>query len=278
MVFSAQPGHNRTMRAPIFQVDAFTSEVFGGNPAAVCPLERWIPDQLMQRIAAENALSETAFYIRDGAGYHLRWFAPNAEIDLCGHATLATAFVLRTELGVDDDVLRFNTKSGELRVTGTARQLTLDFPALPPVPCECPEGLLQALGLTGATAVLFETDYIVVVEHESQVRSLKPDLAKLMPLKGRGVVVTAPGDRHDFVSRFFGPKVGIDEDPVTGSAHCWLTPYWSERLGKTSLRAAQLSARGGEIDCTIRDGRIFLTGTAVLFLRGEIEVPEEAPA
>lgn len=261
------------MKLPLYQVDAFTSRPFAGNPAAVCPLPRWLDDAVLAAIAAENNLSETAFVVEHGEGWELRWFTPAAEVDLCGHATLATAFVL---FGQDPSrqELRFHTReAGELLVSRRGDELVLDFPSRPPSPIETPAGLVAALGGVEPEALLRATKTMAVLRDESAVRALAPDLGYVEAMQGDGLIVTAPGDEVDFVSRYFAPHVGIDEDPVTGSAHCTLTPYWAERLGKVSLRARQVSARGGELGCTLRGDRVELSGRAVLYLEGTIEVP-----
>ena len=262
------------MKLPIFQIDAFTNQLFRGNPAAVCPLSSWLSDDLMQQIAAENNLSETAFFVKNGNTYDLRWFTPNTEVDLCGHATLATAYVLYSELGERSNPIVFNTRSGTLRVHTSEAQMTLDFPSQPPTTCKVPQQLLPALGLDTAD-VFASQDYFVVIESEDKVRSLSPDFSKLLGLPLRGVIVTSIGKDYDFVSRWFGPNVAVNEDPVTGSAHCALVPFWASRLNKTSLKAAQLSARGGEVLCRLEGSRVFLTGSAVCYLKGEIEVNSE---
>lgn len=261
------------MKLPLFQIDAFADRPFQGNPAAVCPLEAWPSDPLLQAIAAENNLSETAFFVREGESYRLRWFTPTTEVDLCGHATLATAYVIASELKHRADPIVFQTRSGELRVRGSGNSFTLDFPAQPPEPCEPPAALLPALGVT-ALEVTKSQDFVVLVESEEIVRTVKPDFALLRNVPGRGVIVTAPSKSYDFVSRWFGPNVGVDEDPVTGSAHCALAPYWGAKRGKTVLRAAQLSARGGELVCELKGDRVLITGSAVKYLSGTIEVPE----
>ena len=258
------------MHIPFYQVDAFTDKVFGGNPAAVCLLENWPEDRVLQNIAAENNLSETAFLVGGGADYDLRWFTPALEIDLCGHATLASAFVVFRFLEKDLAAVRFQTASGELRVARSGELLVMDFPARiaekrDPVP-----GLAAALG-TGPSEIYGARDILVVFETETQVRALTPDFAALEKIKDAfAVIVTAPGERVDFVSRFFAPNAGIPEDPVTGSAHCTLVPYWSARLGKNKLHALQVSARGGEIFCEDRGDRVSMAGKAVLFARGEL--------
>jgi len=259
------------MHLPLYQTSSFSPHPFQGNPAAVCPLPSWLPDGLMLQIAAENNLSETAFVVREGDAFGLRWFTPTTEVDLCGHATLAAAHVLAVELGVVDDPIVFRTRSGELRVMREGALFTKDFPAQPPVTCDVPERLCAALGVE-ATEVLMSQDFVVVVPDEALVRGLSPDVAALRGLPGRGVCVTAASRECDFVSRWFGPNVGIAEDPVTGSAHCALAPYWAKRLGKPELRARQVSARGGEVLCRVEGDRVFLTGAAVTYLRGKIEV------
>ena len=251
-----------------FQVDAFTNQAFGGNPAAVCPLEAWLDDSLLQAIAEENNLSETAFFVPDGAGFHLRWFAPVSEIDLCGHATLASAHVLFEILGYAQPSIAFQTRSGTLTVRRENGKLTMDFPADPPIACRVPGQLAAALGAT-PEAVLGAADYLIVFDSEATVRGLHPDFAALAQLDRRGVIVTAPGQTGsgiDFVSRFFVPKLGIAEDPVTGSSHTQLIPYWSGRLGKTQLTAKQVSRRGGDLWCEARGDRVEIAGTAVVVI------------
>jgi len=260
------------MRIPMYQVDAFTGELFRGNPAAICPLEKWLPDQTMQAIAAENNLAETAFYIPNGGGYHLRWFTPGVEIDLCGHATLATAHVIlaiRKEIGASR--VSFQTKSGELIVERDGDLYTLDFPSRPPGEVQAHPGLVEALGAK-PNCILAARDYMCVFDTEAEVRALKPNMDKLAAMDRFAVIVTAPGTDCDFVSRFFAPAKGVPEDPVTGSAHCTLIPYWSKRLGKTKLHARQISKRGGEVFCEDRGERVKMAGKAVKFLEGFIEV------
>lgn len=256
-----------------FQIDAFASRVFEGNPAAVVPLDRWLTDASLQAIAAENNLSETAFFVADGAQYHLRWFAPLGEINMCGHATLASAYVLFELLGYRGDTIAFNTRSGRLIVERQGERLAMNFPALLAQACPAPTALLA--GLKHQPIEVFATDdYFAVYQHEDDIRGLAPDLAELSKLDRRGVCITARGKSVDFVSRFFGPKWGIPEDPVTGSAHCTLAPYWAERLGKSRLVARQLSRRGGEVHCELRGERVIVSGSAVKFLEGEIVVPD----
>ena len=258
------------MRIRQYVVDAFASRPFTGNPAAVCLLPHWLEDDVLQAIARENNLSETAFLVDDGEVYGLRWMTPECEVDLCGHATLAAAHALFSHEGVNRDVLRFHTRSGELRVARRADGwLELDFPAQPAAPCATPAMLVSALGLT-PREVRAGMDFLVVLESERQVRALMPDMAHLASLPLRGVIVTAPGEDVDFVSRFFAPGVGIPEDPVTGSAHCALTPYWAERLGKSALKARQISRRTGELRCELQGDRVLIAGQAVTFLVGEL--------
>lgn len=258
------------MKLTQYHVDAFARRVFEGNPAAVCPLDRWLSRDTLQAIAEENNLSETAFFVPSERGFDLRWFTPLAEVDLCGHATLATAHVLFDVLGHDQPIVRFETRSGELTVERTATGLSMDFPAMPPSPCAAPDALIRGLGRQPVD-VLVADDYLAVVEDEAAVRHMAPNHHALLELDRRGVIVTAPGREEDFVSRFFAPKLGIPEDPVTGSAHCELTPYWAQRLGKTDLHARQVSKRGGSVQCQWRGDRVVLIGHAVLVGQGSIE-------
>ncbi|NOX36727.1 MAG: PhzF family phenazine biosynthesis protein [Calditrichaeota bacterium] len=263
------------MEIPIYQVDAFTSRLFSGNPAAVCPLPSWLDDALLQAIASENNLSETAFYVkqRDGT-YRIRWFTPVAEVDLCGHATLAAAYVIFQKEGYSNETIRFHSRSGPLAVKQTPDGLEMDFPAQPPIPCETPPALQEALQQT-PVACWKAQDYLAVFRSAAEIRNLQPDFSQLKKLDLRGVIVTAPGNGHDFVLRFFAPKLGVDEDPVTGSAFTQLVPYWAERLGKTSLTARQLSKRGGEVKATLVGDRVAIRGQAVLYLEGKIYIPDE---
>lgn len=257
------------MQLDIYQVDAFSHHPFGGNPAAVCPLTEWLPDEQLQQIAAENNLSETAFFVPRGEFYELRWLTPQVEVDLCGHATLAAAWVLIHKLADAPQVLRFATRSGELRVTRNGDELAMDFPAKKTERCEPPHGMLSALGLE--TAEVFGTDdYIVLVEDEAQVAALTPDFARLKGLPKRGIAVTAKSTRFDFVSRWFGPNVGVNEDPVTGSAHTSLAPFWAERLGKSQLSAEQGGQRKGQLRCELQGDRVIISGKAVLYMQGTI--------
>jgi len=261
----------RIVKIPIYQVDAFTSRLFAGNPAAVCPLEKWLEPAQMQAIAGENNLAETAFFVRTGDCYHLRWFTPALEVDLCGHATLASAFVIFNYLDPAATLVRFNSRSGELRVRRDGDLLSLDFPARPPRRSDPSAALSAALGK--APRELWESrDYMALYDQEDDVRTLAPDMQKLAEVGHFACIVTAPGKDVDFVSRFFGPAVGVPEDPVTGSAHCTLAPYWAERLGKTRLHALQLSPRGGELWCELSGDRVIISGRAVPYLEGVINV------
>jgi PhzF family phenazine biosynthesis protein len=262
------------VRIPLYQVDAFaTGEPFTGNPAAVCPLDAWLPDAVMQSIAAENNLSETAFFVPEGDGYRLRWFTPTTEVDLCGHATLASAFVVFGWLAPWRRSITFRTeKAGPLTVTRDGDLLALDFPSRPPQRSEMSDSVAAALGKR-PTALLAARDYLAVFERAEDVAALQPDFAAIAALDRFAVIVTAPGmDGIDFVSRFFAPARGVDEDPVTGSAHCTLIPYWAERLGKTRLEARQLSRRGGALACGLRGDRVTIAGRAALYLTGSISL------
>lgn len=259
------------MELPLYQVDAFADRVFSGNPAAVCPLDKWLPDETMQAIAAENNLSETAFFVAESGGYHLRWFTPVSEVDLCGHATVATALILWTELGAKESELHFSSQSGKLVVRRDGDRIVLDFPSRMPMPCPIPDALLAGIGMT-PVEILASRDYFVVLAAEKEVRKLVPDLAKLSELDRLGTIVTAKGKDCDFVSRFFCPGEGIPEDPVTGSAHCSLIPYWAGKLGKTELFARQVSRRGGELWCRHAGDRVLIGGQAKLYLRGTIMI------
>jgi len=285
----------------IYQVDAFADRIFQGNPAAVVPLTEWLPDEMLQCIAMENNLSETAFFVRekervgakasdgeaagakvsDGGAYSIRWFTPTVEVDLCGHATLASGHVLFEHLGHPGDSILFHTRhAGDLQVLrGDAPgRYTLNFPETPPEPADADSlGIVfEGLGIPAAESVFKGPyDYLVVLESQREVEALRPDFRKLAAAPGRGVIVTAPGDRSvDFVSRGFFPQSGIDEDPVTGSAHSMLVPYWASRLGKRRLSAVQLSARRGALDCRLDRGRVYMTGSAHTFLKGELMIAE----
>ena len=261
------------MKIPLYQVDAFTSEVFSGNPAAVCILEAWLGDAQLQSIAAENNLSETAFLVRNDDGFDLRWFTPVTEVALCGHATLASAFVLFNCREWTEDTIRFRTqKSGQLVVTKRNDLLEMDFPAIPAHAIHTPLVLDEALKVRPQDVLGSAEDILVVLDSEKSVRDLHPDFAALARVECRGIIVTARGDRSDFVSRFFAPRVGIQEDPVTGSAHCVLIPYWAEILGKNDLHAMQVSKRGGELLCVARGKRVRIAGKTVLYLEGIISI------
>lgn len=255
------------MKIPYYQVDAFTPRAFGGNPAGVCPLESWLPEGTMQAIAFENGLAETAFLVPEGEGYGLRWFTPAVEVDLCGHATLAAAHVLGEHRGVSDARIIFHTQSGRMTVDREGRRWVLDFPSRPAAGAS--SGLELGLG-AAPTEVYRARDYLAVFESEATVRALRPDFAAVARLDAMGVIVTAPGDECDFVSRYFAPRVGIPEDPATGSSHCTLIPYWAARTGRTVLEARQVSARGGEMHCELAGGRVRIGGEAVTYLEGAI--------
>jgi PhzF family phenazine biosynthesis protein len=261
------------MRAPLFQLDAFTSRRFSGNPAAVVPLEHFPPEALMQAIAAENNLSETAFLVPEGSEYRLRWFTPAVEVPLCGHATLASAAVVMERLEPDRAQVTFRTASGALAVKRTSTGYVMDFPLRPTTPAPAPAALLKALGVKPQEVRADGAGYLVVLASEFDVRNLAPDLAAIARLDRSGVIVTGPGGGdYDMVSRYFTPARGIPEDPVTGSAHCALAPYWAERLGKPVLRACQVSRRGGEMTCRMRGERVELEGACVFYLEGYAEI------
>jgi PhzF family phenazine biosynthesis protein len=265
------------MKYDIYQIDAFTNVPFKGNPAAVVPFDAWPADEVMQNIALENNLAETAFFVPEGDNYGLRWFTPTVEMDLCGHATLATGYLIFEILGTDKKILRFQTLSGELTVEKEGDRYVMDFPSRPASPVEAPEGLIEAIGAE-PKEVLKANDYLLVFENEAQVKAINPDFGALKKVASRGAIVTAPGDSSDFVSRFFAPAVGVDEDPVTGSTHTTLIPYWAERLGKNELFARQVSSRGGELFCEFNGDRVKIAGNAVTYLKGEIYVASEKSA
>ncbi len=258
------------MKVPIYQIDAFTNHLFGGNPAAICPLEEWLDDTTLQQIAAENYVPETAFFVAEGDNYRLRWFTPEVEMDLCGHATLASAWVLFNCLDYQHDEINFTTMSGPLRVSRETGHLSLDFPArMPMQSASCPE-LELALG-TKPLELWRSRDILALFANEEQIRQLTPDFPKLLKVPDCfAVIATAPGNQVNFVSRFFAPGLGINEDPVTGSAHCTLIPFWAKRLGEIKLHARQLSARGGELFCEHQGDRVKMAGNAKLFMKGEI--------
>lgn len=259
------------MKIPYYQIDAFTNSVFSGNPAGVCLLAEWLNNSVLQSIAAENNLSETAFLVKNEKGYELRWFTPEIEVDLCGHATLASAFVILNCLDNSSDAVRFDSKSGPLTVTRQDDLLAMDFPSRKAELCPTPKELVSGLGIE-PKEVFRSRDYLAVFDSEDQIKSLQPDMYELSKLDSLGVIVSAAGSESDFVSRFFAPKVGIPEDPVTGSAHSTLIPYWAERLGKSELRAFQLSKRGGELFCKHRGDRVIIAGRAVIYLKGTITI------
>jgi len=260
------------MHLPYFQINAFTRETFGGNPAGVVPLEDWLPDQTLQLMATEHRFSETAFYVRESPGqYHLRWFTPNLEVDLCGHATLAAAHVLWRHSGEAQPEITFLSRSGPLHVKREQPRLAMNFPARPAQAVEPPADAMAILGAAPRFCAKAR-DYLFVLESEEQVRNLKPDLDRLAAWDCLGVIVTAPGREVDFVSRFFAPRAGVPEDPVTGSAHCTLIPYWAERLEKKDFSARQLSARGGELFCEALGDRVKIAGEARTYCKGVIEI------
>lgn len=259
------------MKLRIYQIDAFASSAFSGNPAAVIPLESWLPHETMQRIAQENNLSETAFFVPKNDGFHIRWFTPNNEVKLCGHATLAAAFVLYSILGFKNEYVKFDSLSGVLTVSRTGTGFTLDFPAEIPEPCDTPRELIDGLGKAPVECRAGQ-DYLAVYAHEKEILDINPNHEQLKKLARRAVVVTAPSDKYDFVVRVFAPKYDIPEDPVTGSAYTQLTPYWSGRLGKNKLTARQVSSRGGDVTCRLSNDRVLISGSAVKYLEGEIEI------
>jgi PhzF family phenazine biosynthesis protein len=261
------------MRIPLYQIDAFADGPFTGNPAAVCPLDAWLPEAVMQAVAAENNLSETAFFVPEGEGYRLRWFTPSTEVDLCGHATLASGFVVFRWLQPGRSRITFQTQqAGPLTVARDGDLLVLDFPSRPPAPCEMSEPLAAALGRR-PTTLLAARDFLAIYESADDIAALAPDFAALAALDRFAIIVTAPGTGGvDFVSRFFAPARGVDEDPVTGSAHCTLIPYWAQRLGKNHLAARQLSRRGGTLSCVLDGDRVTIAGRALPYLEGTITI------
>lgn len=259
------------MKISLYQVNAFTGSLFKGNPAAVCPLREWLDDGLLQNVAAENNLPATAFFVPEKAGYRIRWFTPAAELDLCGHGTLAAAFIVFRYFDPSARRIDFQSRSGLLTVGREEEMVVLDLPARPPVPCAAPERLAEALGRE-PVETLCADDYIAVLASEEEVAELSPSIPLLGTLDRRAVVVTARGESADFVSRCFAPRLGVDEDQVTGSAHCELVPYWSEALEKNTFRARQLSARGGELFCEARGGRVLIAGRAVLYWEGTASI------
>ena len=262
------------MKLRIFQVDAFASRVFEGNPAAVCPLNEWLDDKILQKIAEENNLSETAFFVISDDEIQLRWFTPLEEVDLCGHATLACAHVLYEHLEYNKPKIKFQTKSGILIVTKTNSGFSMDFPATTPVVLnsDIPPDLINGLGNVKPKRIMAAFDYIIVLNSEDEVKNLSPDFSKWLNLELRGVVVTAQGSDVDFVSRCFFPKLRVNEDPITGSAHCELTPYWASVLNKNTFKARQISVRSGLVCCELIKDRVILTGNAVDYMVGEITI------
>jgi PhzF family phenazine biosynthesis protein len=261
------------MKLTIYQVDAFAEKIFQGNPAAVIPLQDWIDEELMQKIAMENNLSETAFFVKTDEGYHLRWFTPDYEIDLCGHATLATAYVIKNFMEPHLAEVSFTTqKAGILKASAKDGTYSLDFPSRIPEACLTPDLLFKSLGITTAVEVLRSRDYFVVLPDEDSVKNAEPDFITMKKLDTIGVIITAKGKTADVVSRCFYPGLGIPEDPVTGSAHCNIVPYWSQKLNKTKLVCRQLSARRGELHCELRGDRVMMAGNCVLYMKGEVEL------
>jgi PhzF family phenazine biosynthesis protein len=259
------------MKLKSYTLDAFASRVFGGNPAAVCPLTEWLDEGIMQSIATENNLSETAFFVPDGEGYHIRWFTPTCEVELCGHATLASSYVIFNYIAPQENEINFRALAGPLRVKRDGDLLSLDFPSRPPQPIDAPVDIVAALGVP-PDEMWKARDHVAVFAHEDVVRTLKPDMAKLAQVDMYALIVTARGKDCDFVSRFFAPGRGIDEDPVTGSAHCTLIPFWAQRLGKTLLHARQVSKRGGELFCELTGDRVQISGRVALYSEGTVYV------
>lgn len=259
------------MKLTIYQIDAFANKAFEGNPAAICPLEEWISDDLMQSIAAENNLSETAYFVKTQKGYHIRWFTPKHEVDLCGHATLASAYVLFEILGYTENEIIFESRSGLLSVIKDKDWLKMDFPSQPPVPCQTPELISRAFNQTPYKC-LKSQDYIVIFENETSVLDANPELSLLSQLDLRGVIISSKSNTYDFINRVFAPKYGINEDPVTGSAFTQLIPYWTVELNKTKMNAKQVSTRSGEVRCEYLGKRVHISGKAVKYMQGTIEV------
>ena len=264
-------------KLPIYQVDAFTQQLFAGNPAAVCPLEHWLPDPLLQLIALENNLSETAFIVGENGRYRIRWFTPATEVRLCGHATLAASHVIRHELGDLSDRLEFESLSGILQVSFPGELIQLDFPVSEPFPGELPTEIARSLPFRPVEVLNSRDDFLIIAPDESTVAALELDFSNMREIQARGVIISAltGRDNVDFVSRWFGgPETGITEDPVTGSAHTVLAPYWSQKLDRSVLRAEQISPRGGQLECEMMGDRVLIRGRAVQFLKGEIRIPK----
>ena len=259
------------MELMLYQIDAFANKPFEGNPAAICPLEDWLPDELMQSIAMENNLSETAYFVKNNDRYHIRWFTPTHEVDLCGHATLASAYVIFNILAYNKNEISFESKSGSLTVRRNDDLLEMDFPAQPPTQCDTPEILIKAFNVTPLECLKAE-DYIVVFENEDDVLNAKPNLSLLSELDLRGIAITSKSNTYDFITRFFAPNYGINEDPVTGSAFTQLIPYWSVKLNKQNLNAKQVSNRGGEVRCFNSGKRVKISGKAAKYMVGTIKI------
>ena len=259
------------MKIDIYQIDAFANRAFEGNPAAVCPLDSWLPDELMQSIAAENNLSETAFFVPEGTGYFIRWFTPTMEVNLCGHATLASAYVLFNILEFDGNEIDFNSKSGILPVSKDGDSLVMDFPSQPPEPCDTPKEIIEAFGIVPNECLIYE-NYVAIFDNAEQVQTANPNLEILKKLDCRGVIISAISEEYDFVTRFFAPNAGIPEDPVTGSAHTKLVPYWARKTGKTKFHVKQVSPRGGELWCELKGDRVLIAGKAIKYLEGSVDV------
>ena len=266
------------MQIDIYQIDAFTDKLFGGNPAAVCPLKEWLKDDILLNIAKENNLAETAYFIhKQDNVFHLRWFTPEIEMDLCGHATLASAYVILNCLDYDFETVIFKTMSGELKVSRCDKFLEMDFPSRPPKPSELPDIIKTSLSKQ-PSEIYKSRDYVLLYDSENDIKNLKVSASILegINLDPGGIIVTAKGNRSDFVSRFFTPRAAVFEDPVTGSAHCTLVPFWANRLNKNKLHARQISERKGELFCRLQDSRVFIKGMAVKYLKGEIELPRNS--
>ena len=259
------------MEIPLYQIDAFASRLFEGNPAAVCPLEKWLPDEIMQSIAKENNLSETAFFVPKGKGFQIRWFTPTSEVDLCGHATLASGYALFHILGYKGDTIAFDSRSGVLIVTKREDRMVMDFPSQPPVLCDTPKEIVQAFEAAPVECLKSE-DYVVVFDREMDIVSADPDFSQLSKLDLRGVIITAKSTRYDFVARFFAPKYGVPEDPVTGSAYTQLAPYWASKIGSKRFHVKQLSSRGGELTCELVNDRVLISGKAIKYMEGKIMI------
>lgn len=260
------------MKIKIYQIDAFADKIFSGNPAAVCPLDKWLPDETLQSIAMENNLAETAFYVNEKEGFRIRWFTPTVEVDLCGHATLATAFVLFNHENYAEDKIVFNSRSGPLTVSKAGDTLTLNFPVDTLVEVPAVPELEKGLSAKPLKTFKGKTDYLLVFENEYQIKNMNPDFKLIGTVNARGIIVTAKGNAVDFVSRFFGPQSGMDEDPVTGSAHTSLSPYWASVLNKTEFSALQLSKRQGKLKCKLVGDRVEISGTAISYLTGTISI------